>query len=362
MNPVQRAGVKMLDVENLIRGLNNLYDYGEVKFDNYLTYLMNLNLIKRIEDRYLITNKWIDFSGKVTREDLISSLACCYPPLLDYLLWKVYQEAYAIGLSGDGEALYEFIDHIPKFAEKILAIREQKFSETSEIKAFYGPIFKGYPQYRTILTRLQFIQLAEEIEDTEVERIGKTPNDIWVKERKVSSNINLEVLKEKNLYALTPYKYDDFQVSEEIKEILSYPWRTFIVVLGMVISEYKAEGINGISIRPKDIKNPYTEQLLETFIYDHKGKEHKIGDFKEFVKQFCDRNNIYLFPNKAPKVDVILFQLMDNKQFTYKDGEYVLNVSFDDRLYSSEGIIIKNRARKFKNRLKDYIEELRKSL
>ncbi len=53
---------------------------------------------------------------------------------------------------------------------------------------------------------------------------------------------------------------------------------------------------------------------------------------------------------------------MDNKQFTYKDGEYVLNASFDDRLYSSEGIIIKNRARKFKNMLKDYIEELRKSL
>ena len=107
MNPVQRAGVKMLDVKNLIRDLNGLYDYGEVKFDSYLTYLMNLNLIKRIEDRYLITNKWIDFSGKVTREDLISSLACCYPPLLDYLLWKVYQEAYAIGLSGDGEALIE---------------------------------------------------------------------------------------------------------------------------------------------------------------------------------------------------------------------------------------------------------------
>ena len=124
MIPVQRAGVKMLDVKNLITNLNNLYDYGEVKYDNSLTYLMDLNFIKRIEDRYLITNKWIDFSGKVTREDLISSLACCYPPLLDYLLWKVYQEAYAIGQSGDGEALYEFIDHIPKFAEKILAIRE----------------------------------------------------------------------------------------------------------------------------------------------------------------------------------------------------------------------------------------------
>jgi len=44
----------MLDVKNLIRDLNGLYDYGEVKFDSYLTYLMNLNLIKRIEDRYLL--------------------------------------------------------------------------------------------------------------------------------------------------------------------------------------------------------------------------------------------------------------------------------------------------------------------
>lgn len=358
----QRAGDKVLDVKNLMREINNLYDYGEGKYNSFLSYLEDLNFVKNKEDRYLITKKWIEFSGKVTREDFVSSLACCYPPLLDYLLWKVYHEAYAIGQSGDGEALYEFIDHIPKFAEKILAIREQELAETDEIKAFYVPVFKGYPQYRTILTRLKFIQLAEDVEDTEVERIGKTPNDIWVKERKVSSNIHLEVLKEKNLYTLTPYTYDDFEVTEEIKKILSYPWRTFTVILGMVISEYKAEGVNGISLRPKDKKNPYTEQVLETFIYDYKGKENKIGDFKDFVKQFCDRNHIYLFPNKAPEVDAILFHLMDTKQFIYKDGEYVLNPSFDDRIYSSEGIIIKNRARKFKTMLKDYIEKLRKTL
>ena len=63
MNPVQRAGVKMLDVKNLITNLNNLYDYGEVKYDNSLTYLMDLNLIKRIEDRYLITNRGHGIGG-----------------------------------------------------------------------------------------------------------------------------------------------------------------------------------------------------------------------------------------------------------------------------------------------------------
>lgn len=352
----------MLDVKNLIKEINYLYDYGEIKHDKTLSYLEDLNYIKDKEDRMVITKKWIDFSGKVTREDFISSLVCSYPSLLDYLLWKIYHEAYAIGQSGDGKALFEFIDHIPKFADRILGIRERQMPQTEEIKAFYRPIFNGYPEYRTILTRLKYIQLAEAVDDTEVEKIGKTPNDIWVKERKVSSNIELEPLKEKNSYTLTPYIYNDFEVTDEVKEILSNPWKTFMVVLGMIISEYKAEGLNGISLRPKDKGNPYSEQTLETFIYDDKGKENKIGDFKNFVKHYCDRNHLYLFPNKSPEVDTILFDLMDSRQFTYKDGEYVLNPSFDDRLYSSEGIVIKNRARKFKTMLKDYIEELRKTL
>jgi len=39
----------MLDVKNLIRELNNLYDNGEVKFDSSLTYLMDLNLLKELK-------------------------------------------------------------------------------------------------------------------------------------------------------------------------------------------------------------------------------------------------------------------------------------------------------------------------
>ena len=359
---LQKAGDKMLDVKNMMKAINTLYDYGEVSCDSSIAYLEDLDYIKKIDDRFLITKKWMDFSGKVTRDDFISSLVCCYPPLLDYLLWKVYFEAYGIGQSGDSVALYEFIDYIPKFAEKILSLRGESIEETEEIKAFYAPIFNGYPQYRSILTRLRFIQLAENVEDTAVEPIGKTPNDIWVKERKISSNIDLEALKEKNKYALTPYIYSDFEVSDDIKEILSHPWKTFIVLLGMVVSEYKAEGIDGISVRPQDKKNPYTEQILEIFIYDEKGKENKLGRLKDFVKEFCDKKHLYLFPNNAPDLDRVLFNLIDTKAFVYKNGEYVLNPFFDDRLYSSEGIIIKNRARKFKSLLKENIEEMRKEV
>lgn len=352
----------MLDVRNLIKEINYLYDYGEGDYIATLSYLKDLDFIKCKEDRTIITKKWIDFSGKLTRQDFISSLACYYPPLLDYLLWKLYHEAYAIGQSGDGKALFEFIDHIPKFADRILEIKDKVLNETDEIKAFYRPIFNGYPEYRTVLTRLKFMQLVVEVEDTEVEKIGKTPNEIWVKERKISSDIGIDALRGKNLYTLTPYIYNDYEVKDDIREILSYPWKTFVVVLGMVISEYSAEGLRGISLRPKDRKNPYTEQNIEVYIYDQKGKENKIGDLGEFIKLFCDNNHLHLFPNKAPDVDTIIFKLMDSRQFNYKDGEYILNQNFDERLYSSEGIIIKNRSRKFKTMLKDYIEELRRLL
>lgn len=352
----------MLDVRKLMKEINNLYDYGEGKYNSFLSYLEELNFIKNKEDKYVITKKWVDFSGKLTREDFVSSLVCYYPPFFKHLLWKNYREAYAIGQSGDGESLYEFIDSIPKLAKKILDLKEKKLIETDEIKSFYGPVFKGYPQYRNILNRLKTIQLAEDIEDTEVAKIGKTPNDIWIKERKLSSNIELEVLKEKNQYTLTPYVYKDYEVTEEVKGILSHPWKTFVIILGMIISEYKAEGIDGISIRPQDRKTPYSKQSIEIFIYDNKGKEHKLGKLKDLVKRFCDHNHFYLFPNKSPDVDTILFQLMDARELTYKNDEYILSPSFDERLYSSEGIIIKNRARKFKAMLKDFIEDLRKTL
>lgn len=120
----------MLDVKKLIKDINYLYDYGEGKYEETLSYLQDLNFIDYKEDRHIITRKWVDFSGKVNREDFIHSLVCAYPPFLDYLLWRVYHEAYTIGQSGDGEALYEFIDNIPKFADRILEIREKSLVET----------------------------------------------------------------------------------------------------------------------------------------------------------------------------------------------------------------------------------------
>ena len=127
----------LININELVKNFNLLYDYGEIKNNIDLQYLIDQNFIRLAEDRLVITKKWVKFSGKVSREDFISSLLCFYPPLLHKLLKKVYEEACIIGQRGDSKALYEFIDSIPSFAETILKIKDEVVEETEEIKSFY---------------------------------------------------------------------------------------------------------------------------------------------------------------------------------------------------------------------------------
>lgn len=351
----------LVNINELVKSLNNLYDYGEIKNNIDMQYLIDQNFIRLAEDRLVITKKWIKFSGKVSREDFISSLLCFYPPLLHKLLKKVYEEACIIGQRGDGKALYEFIDSIPDFAETILNIKDKDIEETEEIKSFYQAVFNGYPQYPSILTKLKTMQLAEDTEDVELSPMGNNPNEIWVQGRRITSSVNLSKLKDKNKYTFIPYEYKDFPVEEKVAEVLSYPWKTFLTILSMVALEYQTAGFEGLSIRPTDHTNYYTTQPLDFYIFNTKGREVRVGRLNDFVYEFCMENDMYLFPDKAPEVDKVVFDMMDEQKIDFKDGEYVLNEKFKDLIYSKD-IIIKNRSRKFKSTLKDYVEKLRNTL
>lgn len=351
----------LVDINELVKSLNSLYDNGEIKNNTDLQYLIGQNFVKVAEDRLVITKKWIKFSGKAGRENFISSLLCFYPPLLLKLLKKVYEEACIIGQRGDSKALYEFIDSIPEFAETILNIKDKDVEETKEIKSFYHAVFNGYPQYPSILTKLKTMQLAEDTEDVELSPMGNNPNEIWIKGRMITSSVNVLELKDKNKYTFTPYEYNDVPVEEPIKEVLSYPWETFLTILLMVALEYQTAGFEGLSIRPTDHTNYYATQPLDFYIINTKGREVRVGRLKDFVYEFCIGNNMYLFPDKAPEVDKVVFDMMDVQKIDFKDGEYVLNEKFKDLIYSKD-IIIKNRSRKFKSTLKDYIEKLRNTL
>lgn len=351
----------MENFNELVKSLNLLYDYGEIQNKTGLQYLIDQNFIRLVENRLVITKKWIKFSGKVDREDFISSLLCFYPPILRMLLKKVYEEACIIGQSGDSKALYEFVDSIPDFAEAILKIKDEDIEETEEIKKFYQPVFNGYPLYSTIVPKLKTMQLAEDIEDVNPSCMGNNPDEIWTKSRRITSSITIAKLEEKNKYTYTPYKYGDFPVEEPVREVLSYPWKTFLTILTMVALEYKSSGFEGISIRPTDYSNYLTVQPLDIYIYNIKGREVRIGRLNDFIYEFCSANDIYLFPEKAPEVDKVVFKMLDEHKIEFKDREYILYEKFKDLIYSKD-IIIKNRSRIFKNTIKNYIEKLRNTL
>ena len=277
----------MTNINNLIKGLNELYDYGEIKNNTESQCLIDQNFIRLVEDRLVITKRWIKLSGKVNREDFVSALLCFYPPLLHRMLKKVYEEASIIGQRGDGKALYEFINSIPKFAEMILCIKDNDIEETEEIKSLYQIVFNGYPQNPSILAKLRIMQLAEEEEDIELIPMGNNPNEIWIKGRRMTSSTLLLKLKDKNKYTFAPYEYKDFPVEELVREVLSYPWKSFLTILTMVAIEYQTAGFEVISIRPTDYTNFYANQILDFYILNSKGIEVRVSTLNDFVYEFC---------------------------------------------------------------------------
>ncbi|UOW69058.1 hypothetical protein [Paraclostridium bifermentans] len=351
----------MLKFDSINKKINELYDYGEISKCIDLIHLLDFNFILLIENKHVITNKWIKFSSKVSREDFISSLLCYYPPLLNALLIRVYNEVLNISKSGDSKALFEFVDSVPKFAEEIINIKDEELVETEEIKSLYQIIFNGIPQYQAILNKLKTIQLVEDAEDIEVTELGRFPNDNWIEGRRITSSVDLKPLDTKNTYTLVPYRYDESEVEEEIRIVLSNPWKTYVTTLFIIASQYKVENIDGIAIRPIDYNNYYSIQDIEVYIYNKDGVEINIGNINNFTDKFCSKHNLYLFPDKAPEVNKIVIELLEDKIIDFKDGEYILKESFKDILYSKD-IVLKNKSRKFRETIKDYIEDLRSSL
>lgn len=211
----------MINVNEVVKNLNILYEYGEIDKNSSLHYMVDLKFLKSIEDKLVITKKWIKFSGKVSREDFISSLLCYYPSLFITLLLRVYAEACIIGKSGDSKALFEFINSIPEFAGAILKIKNETIDENEEIKALYQAVFKAYPQYPSILSKLKIMQLTEDVSDLEILPMGANPNENLIQGRRITSSVYLKGLKDKHKFTLTPYEYSDFPVEKEVGEVLS---------------------------------------------------------------------------------------------------------------------------------------------
>jgi len=350
-----------MDTKQLIKSLNHLYDYGETPYSSELAYLSASYFIIANDDIVTITKKWITFTNKLKRKDFISALLCYYPPLLQNLLIRAYQEALRIGKSGDSNSLFEFINAIPNFASQTQTLKNEQLNETSEIKKLYQEIFKGLPQYLAILTKLKEMQKAIPIDDIKNTPLGKTPDSMWTANRKISSKEILTPLNKINIYTLTPYNHVTSKGEKEDAFILSSPWRLFMTQLLLVSSEYRAEGFTGISIRPSSPTDPYLSQELNLFIFNTSGKEILLSSIDQFAYEFCGQSKFYLFPDQPPEVSKALFSMLDKNLIEYRDNEYRLMPDFEGLIYL-ELRTLKNQSGKFRKLIKAYVESLRESL
>ncbi|SKB72991.1 hypothetical protein SAMN02745120_0082 [Acetoanaerobium noterae] len=349
----------MSRIKELVKKINVLYDYGQTEMADSLNYLIDMNLLIKTADIVIISKKWIKFSGKMNREDFISSLLCYLPAVLVELLIRTYKEAKQIGNYGDSLALFEYINSISKFASKIIELKEQEANVTGEVQEVFFEVFKGYPQYQQIMTKLILMQLVDEQEESNTHEIGEVPDSMWIKGLKVASNISLKPLKSKNRYTLTPFEFYNKLSVSQINGILSYPLKTMLVVIGMIAEEYKKEQFEGLSLKPINPDNPYIQQEVMVHTWTTKGIEIRISDLNTFIYNLCVTNGFYLFPDKVPEMDKLLFQLIDECIFEFKDDSYVLSAEMDDIIYASNVFMIKH-ADKFKNLLKENIEEIRR--
>ena len=330
----QRSGRTVIEIKKIKKNLEQLYDYGEIQYLPDLSYLQDLDLLSEKKNRWLITAKWIDLTGKLDRDSFISVLLCYYPPVLDVLLYKTWLDACDIGKKGDSEALFLYVDSVPRFAERILQLKQQRPQETAEIKQYISQLFGGWPGYQSIIRMFKDMQKAENTEDIPTTVMGKYPDEMWTPGRKISSRAFLEPLEKKNTYTLTPYNFSDSRVeSPDIKEIISHPWKTFVLRLGLVITGYRVEGLEGLSIRPVNEKAPYSRQELQFHIYAGSGREVLYGKLNDFAKEYCQKNKFLLFPDKPPDISAVLFDFFEEDKFIFKGIEYMVESTFHERIY-----------------------------
>jgi hypothetical protein len=352
----------VIEIKKIKKNLDQLYDYGEIPSLPDLSYLQNLNFLCEKYNRWLITAKWIDLTGKLDRDTFISVLLCYYPLVLDVLLYKTWQDACDIGKKGDSETLFQYVDSVPRFAQRILQLKLQRPQETAEIKQYISQLFGGWPGYQSIIRMFKDMQKAENIEDIPTTVMGKYPDEMWTPGRKISSQVFLESLEKKNTFTLTPYNFIDSKVeSTDISEIISHPWKTFVLRLGLVITGYRYEGLEGLSIKPVNEKDPYSRQELQFYIYACSGREVFYGTLNDFAKEYCKKNKFLLFPNQPPDISAVLFDLFEENKFTFKGIEYMVEDTFHERIYQGE-FIFHTKTKTLRKTLKSFIEELRQSL
>jgi hypothetical protein len=360
-----------MNVKKTLEALKQLYQYGETPIVSECTFLVERGLVYQSQGRLVVTRSWIEYCYHFQKkEEFLQSLLCFEPAYQTYLLQQLLVTALKMRESGNTAGLWEFVAGLPKLAGAVLkivrglyganpaqfplALLEAKIeSEKNDFRELNWLIFNGPPNYQRLWYYFDLIQQYETISEASDLPLGGTIDAIWSNGRKIATVTMAPLQKERPIVVLAPFEFPTAIQDSNMRAILSYPWRLFMLILGIIREQYEVEKDRAISLR---VNNEHVEVVLTSGA----GREFLYGALNSFAAYLCKALNFLLFPQAAPDLEAELQWLLEYGVFVVRDGEYRLATESEDQLYlSSLGITFITGSKQLRANMERFIDELR---
>lgn len=342
---------------NITRYIKLLYQVGEYPFTGELNYLVKENLLIRLDNKCIISESWIRLSHHLGEEDIVRTMLAVNPEIINALLVKTKRYAIEIALKNDKKEVFDLVDSLPLFAARLINLKDVQIDQEDALQY----LFNGNMSYQSMIRLLKNIQLIKKTENLTVQPLSDEPDYNWINGRIVSALYPAEKPDSPNKYILTSLDISHENISPETKAILSQPWETFLVIIGMIKMEYRIENEDVFFIKPGKPDNAMEEQDVFITLSSQSGKVKEYGNLNAFTAELCTSLGILLFPGNEPQTDIALFALLRRSVIGYTGTEYLLNPEWEDRIYTTERFL-KNKSRSLRKNLRSAIEKLRSEL
>ncbi|MEC1663619.1 hypothetical protein [Bacillus halotolerans] len=358
-----------MDLKKSYKVLNHLYYYGEVEYLAYFSFLEQISLLERIQERFSITNNWITYGQQFkTKEEHLLSLFCFKNDYQKYLVEVALLTALKMSESEDLEGIETFISNLSRLSSyaisvlaetnedsgfSILRLEERLKQKGEQFQDINRLLFDGPPHYQRVMFYLKHVQAYKQenvIEDIE---LGKKIDSQWQKGRKISTDLSLAPLKERPLYTLVPFIPERKIEHPQFQHIFTYPWKLFVFLCCIVRENFEAQGVQAIRFQ---VVGDGVDVLLTASNH----QQFRYGSFDEFAIEFCRINQYQLFPNELRNLQTIFQNLVERKLLTVVDDEYRLPTTIEDVIYHTRLFIpLIAESKQLRGRLEQWVDELR---
>jgi hypothetical protein len=359
----------MLDVKKSYQTLKQLYKYGESGYHDSFSFLLQLDFIKRIQDRYIITNNWITYGQEFQSEqDHLLSLYCFKDDYQKYLVEVVLLTALKMSETEDVQGIETFVSDLRIFSAyavsvlteikedsvfSIVRLEERLMQKEEQYQNLNHFIFDGPPHYQRIMFYLKHVQIYKREKVTEDIVFGKKIDDQWQKGRKISTNLSLAPLKERPLHTLVPSILESKVDHPQFQHVFTYPWKLFVFLCCIVRENFEAQGVQAIRFQ---VVGDEVDVLLTASNH----QQYRYGTFNKFAVEFCKVNQYLLFPYEVSNLQTIFQNLAERKLLTIIDEEYRLPTEIEDVIYNTRLYIpLIAESKQLRGRMEQWIDELR---